>query len=66
MLQNDAKTLTEILAHGYSSESESTQRALSNEYRHYRVWMLVFKKSLCPCALDKSIALALEGLSTSA
>ena len=36
--QNDAKQpgkITEILAHGYSSES--TQRELSSEYQHSRV-----------------------------
>ena len=49
-LQNDAK-ITKTLANGYSSES--TQRELSNEYQHDRVWIF-FQKSLNPCALDKS------------
>ena len=43
--------MTETLANGYSSES--TQRELFNEYQHDRVKM-VFKKSLHPCALEKS------------
>ena len=43
--------MIETLANGYSSKS--TQRELSNEYQHNRVKM-VFKKSLRPCALDKS------------
>ena len=44
--------MIETLANGYSYES--TQRELSNEYRHDRVKM-IFKKSLHSCALDKSI-----------
>ena len=44
--------MTETLTHGYSSES--TQRELSNEYKHERVQM-VFKKSLRnKCSLDES------------
>ena len=39
VIQNDAKylTMTETLAHGCSSETESTQRELTNEYQHDRV-----------------------------
>ena len=51
MMQENWK-MTETLANGYSSES--TQRELSNEYRHDRV-LMVFQKSLPPCALDESI-----------
>ena len=51
--------MTETLAYGYSSESALQE--LSNEYQHDRFW-LVFKKSSHSCALDKSIASALEGL----
>ena len=43
--------MTKILPHGYLSES--SQGELSNEYQHDRVWM-IFKKTLHPCALDKS------------
>ena len=42
---------SETLANGYSSES--AQRELSNEYQYDRV-VMVFKKSLRPCALDES------------
>ena len=49
MMEKPGK-MTEILAYGYSSES--TQRELSNEYQHDRVW--VFFKYLRPCAFDKS------------
>ena len=38
---------------GIWHSSESTQQELSNEYQHDRVEM-VFKKSLCSCALDES------------
>ena len=41
--------MSETLAYGYLSES--TQRNLSNEYQHDRVYM-VFEKSLYPCALS--------------
>ena len=50
--------MTETLANGYSSES--TQRELSNEYQHDRVWMVF--KNLCICVLWSKVALALEGL----
>ena len=50
--------MTETLANGYSYES--TQRELSNEYQHDRVW-IVFK-NLCICVLWTKVALALEGL----
>ena len=43
--------MTETLANGYSSES--TQRELSNEYQHDRVW-LVIKNLVIPCDLDES------------
>ena len=50
---------SETLANGYSSES--TQRELSNEYQHDRVWMVY--KNLCICVLWTSkVASALEGL----
>ena len=50
--------MTETLTNGYSSES--TQRELSNEYQHDRVW-IVFKK-LCVLVLWTKVASALEGL----
>ena len=50
--------MTETLANGYSYES--TQRELSNEYQHDRVWM--FFKNLCALVLSMNVALALEGL----
>ena len=53
--------MTEILAHGYSSES--TQRELSNEYQHDRVQMVF--KNLCVPVLWMEVALALEGLKAS-
>ena len=43
--------MTENLAHRYSSES--TQRELSNEYQHDRVWGF-YQKPVRPFALDKS------------
>ena len=43
--------MTETMANGYSSES--TQRELSNEYQHDRVFM-DFEKSLRLCALEES------------
>ena len=52
--------MTETLANGYSSES--TQRELSNEYEHDRVWMIF--KNLCILVLWMKVASALEGLST--
>ena len=42
--------MTETLANGYSSER--TQRELSINYQH-DVVLMVFKKSLRPCALDE-------------
>ena len=51
--------ITETLTNGYSFES--TQRELSNEYQHDRVWM-VFKDFLGFCTYDESIASALERL----
>ena len=59
-IQHDAKTwkMTETLAHGYSSES--TQRDLSNEYQHDRVWM--FFINLCAIVLWIKVALALDRL----
>ena len=50
--------MTETLANGYSSES--TQRELSNEYQHDRVWMVY--KNLCICVLWTKVASVLEGL----
>ena len=50
--------MTETLAHGYSSES--TERELSNEYQHDRVW--VFFKKMCVFVLWMKVASALEGL----
>ena len=47
--------MTESLAHGYSTES--TQRDLSNEYQHDRVF-----KNLYVLALYMNIASALEEL----
>ena len=41
---------TETLENGYSFES--TQRELSNEYQHDRVWMF-YQRSLHSCALDE-------------
>ena len=54
--------MSETLAYGYSSEG--TQRELSNEYQHDRVWMIyknlfILKKSL-------KVASALEVLSLKA
>ena len=56
-IQSDAKNLkkmTETLVYGYSSES--TRRALSNEYQHDRVWMVF--KNLCVLVLGKKVASA--------
>ena len=53
--------MTETLAHGYSYES--TQRELSGEYQHDRVWMVV--KNLCVFVLWTKVASALEGLKLS-
>ena len=50
--------MTETLGYGYSSES--TQRDLSNEYQHDRVWM-IFKKP-CVLVLWMKVASALERL----
>ena len=54
--------MTETLALG--SSSESAQWELSNEYQHDRVTdgLDCFQKYLLYCALDESIASALEGL----
>ena len=48
----------ETLAHGYSSES--SQRELSNEYQHNRVYTIY--KNLCILVLWTKVASALEGL----
>ena len=53
--------MTETLANGYSSES--TQRDLSNEYQHDRVWMVF--KNICVLVLRTKKASALEGLKKS-
>ena len=50
--------MTETLANGYSYES--TQRELSNEYPHDRVWMVF--KNLCIGVLWTKVAVALKGL----
>ena len=52
------KKMTETMAHGYATVS--TQRELSDEYQHDRVWM--FFKNLCFLVLCTKVALALEGL----
>ena len=46
MIQKEHEKKTEPLAPG-------ALKKLSNEYQHDRVSM-VFKRALCPCALDKS------------
>ena len=46
------QTMTETLAHGYSSVS--TQYELSNEYQHDRVWMAI--KNVCVLALWTKVA----------
>ena len=52
--------ITETLEHGRLYESY--QQELSNKYQYDRVKM-VFRKSLHPCALDKSsFSITLEGL----
>ena len=51
--------MTETLANGYSSES--TQRELSNEYQHDRVYMVF--KNICILVIWTNVASALEGLS---
>ena len=58
MMQKNWK-MTETMANGYSSES--TQRELSNEYQHDRVYMLF--NNLRVLVLWMKVALALEGLS---
>ena len=50
--------MTETLAHRYSSEN--TQRKLSNEYQHDRVF-----KSFSVLVLRRKVASALEGLTFS-
>ena len=49
--------MTETLVYRYSSES--TQRELSNEYQHDRVWM--FFEKLCVLVLWVKVPSALEG-----
>ena len=51
--------MTITLAHGHSFDS--TQRELSNEYQHGRVYM-VFKNLLVLVLWKKKVTLALEGL----
>ena len=46
------------MANGYSSES--TQRELTNEYQHDRVYMIF--KNYCTSVLWTKVASALEGL----
>ena len=53
--------MNETLANGYSSKS--TQRELSNEYQHDRVYMVF--KNLCALVLWTKVASALEGLNAS-
>ena len=50
--------MTETMAYGYSSES--TQRELSNEYQHDRVWMIL--NYLCDFVLWTEVASAMEVL----
>ena len=50
--------MTETLANGYSSES--TQRELSNEYQHDRVWMVL--RNIGVIVHKTKVAPALEGL----
>ena len=61
LVSNLALAKYETLAHGYSSDS--TQRELSNEYQHGKVWMVL--KSLCVLVLWMKIILAFEGLGCS-
>ena len=56
-LVNTNDRMTETLANGYSSER--TQRELSNEYQHDRVWMVF--KNICIFVLWTKVASALEG-----
>ena len=49
--------MTETLANGYSSER--TQRELSNEYQHDRVWMVF--RNICIFVLWTKVASALAG-----
>ena len=53
--------MTGTLANGYSFES--TQRELSNEYQHDRVWMLF--RNLCVRVLWTKVVSALKGLKPS-
>ena len=53
-----ALKITETLTNGYSSES--TQRALSNEYQHNRFWMVF--KDFYVFVLWTKVVSALEGL----
>ena len=57
MKRKKSRNQTETLAHGYSSES--TQRELSNEYQHDRVYMVY--KNLCMLVLWTKV----EGLTPS-
>ena len=50
--------MTETQAHWYSFDS--TQRELSNEYQHDRVWMVF--KNICIVVQWRKVASALEGL----
>ena len=50
--------MAKTLAHGYSSQS--TQRELSNEYQHDRVWMVF--KSFCIFLPWSEVASAWKGL----
>ena len=47
---------------GYRYSSESIQQELSNEYQHYRVYMVL--KVLCVPELWTKVASALEGLNS--
>ena len=53
MMQKNLEGETETLAHGYSSES--TQRDLSNEYQHDRVYVVF--KNRCVIVLSMKVAL---------
>ena len=50
--------IPETLAHGYSSES--TQREVSNEYLHGKVWVIF--KNMCALVLWTKLASALDEL----
>ena len=57
MMQKASK-ISETMTYGYSSES--TQRELSNEYQHDKVWKV--SKNLCLLVLRRKVASILEGL----